>query len=165
MLIYHPALDPYHCAFRLLQLLAYDPDRRYDARALRILDFYAVFPRQISAIRLPASCGKWKRRFSETENPYWFTGEPGLIFARMGPLQETALDLLYAQGLTDAAAHAEARVNLVKARFQKMTLPEAASQPKDLLEFLVTVLGALAFHGPGGLKDRTGLLEYRYDAV
>lgn len=164
MLIYHPALDPYHCVFRMLQVLAYAPERQYDKRVLRILDFYAVFPHLISNIRLPREHTKWKRHFSGLENPYWFSGEPTLVFAQMEPLQETAQNLLYAQGLADPSMYPD-YVKLVIEGFRRLTLPASKSMSGTLLEFLVTVLGKIPFHGYGGLKDRTRLLEYRYDPV
>src|SRR5438128_2267276 len=117
MLIYHPALDPYHSAFRMLQLLAYAPERVYDRRTLRILDFYAVFPQLVSTIRLPKEHAKWRKFFADHDNPYWFTGEPALVFAHMQPLQDTALDLLYAQGLIDPVKYEEGQVQLVRDQF------------------------------------------------
>ena len=165
MLIYHPALDPYHSAFRMLHLLAHDPERQYDRRALRILDFYALFQQLIPTIRLQKPLLKWRRQFSGRDNPYWFSGEPALVFARMEPLQATALDLLYAQGLVDPAKYPDGQVQLLPDQFRRVSPPEPALMSRDVLEFLVNHLGALPLHGPGGLKDRTHLLEYRYDDV
>ena len=164
MLIYHPALDPYHCTFRMLQVLGYAPERQYDKRALRILDFYAVFPHLISNIRLRREHMKWRKRFLGLDNPYWFGGEPALVFAQMEPLQETAQNLLYAQGLTDPSLY-PGSIKLVIDAFRRLTLPASTSMSGDLLEFLVTILGEFPFHGYGGLKDRTGLMEHRYDAA
>jgi hypothetical protein len=165
MLIYHPALDPYHSAFRMLQLLAYDPKRDYDRRAICVLDFYAVFPQLIQTIRLPKQHAKWRRRFSERENPYWFNGDRTLVFGQMRPLQETALDLLYAQGLLDNLKYSDGHVQIVLDDFRRIGLSEPSPTTREVLDFLVTVLGSFPFHGIGGLKDRTGLLEYRYDTA
>lgn len=164
MRIYHPALDPYHCTFRILQLLAFSPERRYEKRALRILDFYAVFPHLIPQIRFPRDRFKWKREFLGLGNPYWFSGEPRLVFMQMEPLQETALNLLFAQGLADPSLFPD-YVKLEIDSFRRLALPESRSMSSKLLSFLVTVLGAIPLQGEGGLKDRTGLMEHRYDAV
>lgn len=163
MPIYHPALDPYHSAFRILQILSFDPEKDYDWRTLRILDFYAVFPQLITKIVLPKQHVTWRKVFSSFENPYWFSGDPSLVFNRMEPLQKTALDLLYAQGLADANKYSEQRVQVVLSELKKLKLPIPESS--QTLKFLVTVLGSMPFHGIGGLKDRTRLLEYRYDAA
>jgi hypothetical protein len=164
MLIYHPALDPYHSAFRMLQILAAAPERSFERRALRILDFYCVFPQLVSTIKLPREQMKWKREFADQDNAYWFTGEPRVVFAQMQPLQDTALDLLYAQGLVDPAKYAKTEVQLVVDQFKALQLPAPSSVPNNIFEFLTNVLGTISFHGPGGLKDRTDLLDYRYDA-
>jgi hypothetical protein len=165
MAIYHPALDPYHSSFRILHILAYKPAREYDPKVIRILDFYAVFPHLISTIRLPNEYRSKKKQFLKLKNPYWFTGEPVLVFTRMEPLQQTALNLLYAQGLADPQKYTEGQIKIVVSEFQKMKIPQPSSMFLEVLEFLVNGLGSLPFHGLGGLKARTGLLEYRYDAV
>jgi hypothetical protein len=165
MAIYHPALDSYHSAFRILQILRYEPAREYDWRALRILDFYAVFPNLIAHIRLPKKHIAWRKTFSNLNNPYWFSGEPELVFARMEPLQQTALDLLYAQGLIDPDKYKSEHVRVVVEELTKINLSSPSTLTEELLKFLVTVLGHVPFHGIGGLKDRTGLLEFRYDVA
>jgi|CZKS01.1.fsa_nt_gi hypothetical protein len=164
--MYHPALDPYHSAFRMLVLLAFDPTRQYDRVALQILDFYAIFPELVPTITFPKEHLKWKRQFSQLTNPYWFSGEQGLVFSRMQTLQDKALDLLYAQGLLDRENYANGKIQLNMEQFKGLDLPESALlQNKPLMQFLVTVLGRLPLHGVGGMKDRTHLLEYRYDNV
>lgn len=163
--MYHPALDPYHSAFRMLNLLAYAPGRLYERPALRILDFYAVFPELIPGITLPRHLSKWKRTFSNLHNPYWYGGQRTLVFARMQHLQETALNLLYAQGLVDPEKFTKGYVQVKVDNFRRLDLPKFAAQSGDLLQFLVTELGTLPLHGIGGLKERTHLLEYRYDNV
>jgi hypothetical protein len=164
--LYHPALDPYHSAFRVLALLAYSPGRRYDREALSILDFYSVFPELIPTITFPREHMKWKRQFANLANPYWFSGEQALVFSRMRSLQERALDLLYAQGLLDREKYAQGQIQLDIEQFNKLGLPESTFRyNNDLLEFLVAVLGQFPVRGVGGLKDRTHLLEYRYDNV
>jgi hypothetical protein len=88
-----------------------------------------------------------------------------LVFTRMEPLQQTALNLLYAQGFANPEKYPSGQIQVVTDQFQKMNLQQPATLSQDILEFLVNTLGRLTFQGPGGLKDRTGLLEYRYDAL
>lgn len=165
MLVYHPALDPYHSAFRMLHILAYASEREYDIAALRILDFYAVFPQLIATVRLPRGLRRAKTQLSAGKNPYWFTGDPVQIFTRMEPLQQTALNILYAQRLLDAKEYQNGRIRISLDQFKQLSLPPSLTVTRETLDFLVNVLGKLSFQGSGGLKDRTGLLEYRYDAI
>jgi hypothetical protein len=149
----------------MLHILAHNPERQYDPKVLRILDFYAIFPYLISTIRLPNESRSWKKHFLRFKNPYWFTGEPVLVFTRMEHLQQTALNLLYAQGFANPDKYPTGQVQIVLSEFKKIGVPSPTSAFQEVLDFLVNVLGQLPFQGRGGLKDRTGLLEYRYDTL
>ena len=61
VLSYHPALDPYHTAFRSLRVfnLARNPIE-YDR--LRLLDLYLLFPEFAGDIRLPPSARAWRNK-------------------------------------------------------------------------------------------------------
>lgn len=163
--MYHPALDPYHSAFRMLSILASEPEMQYDRPALRIIDFYLIFPELISEITLPKSLSKLKRDVSHPRNPYWFSGEAPLVFARMLPLQDIALDLLYAHGLLEAAKYSQGKIQVAIERFRQLALPENSHALKERISALTTLLGKLPVNGIGGLKERTHLMEHRYDDV
>ncbi len=168
MLTYHPALDAYHCAFRILRLLAVQPGRSYPRELLRILDFYFLFPHLVSTIRLPQAEKKWKHEFDDQANIYWYYGETKSVFNTIEPLQDYALDLLFAKNLIDNSKYLENNVILLPETLQTDMLRQAhVANEKDskLVQFLVDVLGAMTFFGKDGLKARSGLLEYRYDAV
>ena len=69
MLSYHPALDPYHTAFRNVRvfMLARRPIE-YDR--LRLLDLYLLFPEFVRDTRLPRSARAWRRRLRDRANEY-----------------------------------------------------------------------------------------------
>src|SRR5437899_2350038 len=103
MLAYHPALDPYHNALRLLQLLIHRGSE-YELDALRILDFFLIFPEDIASVRLPRNAVAWRASVRSLSNPYWFEGDRLLVFAQMKAIQDTALSLLSARGLIDPSS-------------------------------------------------------------
>jgi hypothetical protein len=167
VLAYHPALDPYHGALRILQLLVLH-EGEYELDALRILDFFHVFPEDIRSIRLPRDATSWRAQISAALNPYWFEGDRLLTFAQMKEIQNSALSLLSAKGLLDPERLRKGRAKLVPERVPErlddlLRQKNTASAP--LVTFLVTVLGEIPVRGRDGLKDRTKLMEFRYDSV
>lgn len=165
MIGYHPALDAHHAAFRLLRLLSARSQGTSEA-TLKILDFFLLFPEAIANVRLPREHVTWRGRLRRPVNPYWFDGDRALVFQRMSAVQDAALGMLTAAGWvsrdpsrTEALTLGSVDVS-VNERLEKANAEDA-----ELVEFLVTVLAPIAVGGDGGLKDRTGLLEHRYDAT
>lgn len=166
MLMYHPALDPYHAAFRTLQLLSVEPSREFHRDQLRILDFYLLFPVAIEQIRLPVAARSFRRRFVAASNRYWLSGEPKQVFERIEHVRRVGLTLLLSNRLLDADAFPQARIRLSASGVASVAVQraqEANTRDGALVQFLVRTLGDLSPFGPGGLKARTGLLDHRYD--
>lgn len=170
-LAYQPALDPFHTIFRLLRLrpVVAAAGRLYRAH-LRLLDFYLVFPFRIDSIRLLPKHRGYRRLASvyATAKPYGEQPDDVVIFGRMEPIQAVGLETLASYRILDEA---ELQADIV--------VPTGADIPRDLSErvgsanandeALIDFLRVLAIEyplsGPNGLKARTGLLEYRYDAL
>ena len=168
---YQPAFDPYHSAYRLLRLM----DAVLHRRALhkdhvRILDFYLLFPFRIAGIRMQASHRKYRRlaeKYAE-KKPYSQLPEDRILFNRMSTIQTTALDTLAQGGVINIEAYRKGFVD-----FDKAPLPEPITQrlkndneaEADLIEFLQILAIDYPLLGCDGLKDRSQLLEYRYDAI
>ena len=60
-------------------------------------------------------------------------------------------------------------MRLDTSQVQTQRLIESASKRNaseaELVSFLIEGLGSIQFGGREGLKDRTGLMEFRYDAI
>jgi hypothetical protein len=167
MLAYHPALDPYHTAFRLARILYFNP-KTYEIDTLKILDFFLVFPEEVANIRLPQGQTSWRRRVSEPHNEYWFSGDRLLTFTQMRLIQETALALLASRGIIQHELYVDRYIALDLNGIPKELselIHAKNTEEQTIMAFLTTVLGALTLRGKDGLKDRTKLLEFRYDAV
>lgn len=166
MLIYHPAFDGYHAAFRMLQLLVANERRTYDRDTIRILDFYLVFPQLIGEMHLSRAQQGAKRSFSQRKNKYHFSGSPRAAFLRMAPLQDMALRVLASKRLIDLDKLLDGLVvrsaqpipqgleSLVRLRNES---------DSGLVKFLVNELGTIPLRGDEGLKARSELMDYRYD--
>lgn len=170
-LSYQPAFDPYHTMYRFIRILV----ALGDATSLlvdhaRILDFYLLFPFRIAHIRLTPQHRRFRSasRTFEERRPYGNQPEDVLIFDRMKPMQLAALDTLATKGIIDPKCLQRGIVirtetplpSDLSARVNGANVADSV-----LMEMIVALATQYSLLGRDGLKDRTGLLEYRYDAV
>lgn len=164
-LVYHPAFDPYNAALRLLRLLTVATSE-LDRTTLRILDFYMLFPEELKQARLSTSLRSRVRRLNSASRfPYDRLPAQRPLFSRMEPTFDAALQTLVAKGLvkcTDERAFTVIRDNVPR-RLQQIVSERNSTEP-ELLATLIEMGTSFSSLGPNGLKDRTGLAEYRYDA-
>jgi hypothetical protein len=170
-LTYEPALDPYHTAFRFLRLrpiiAQHGPLHRDHAR---ILDFYQLFPFRINEIRLMPKHRRF-RKLAETyasAKPYGEQPDSRLLFGRMEPIQVAALDTLAEQNIFSPARWQFNEVSTAEGPIAPELLArlrEVHKQDEELEAFLRVLASEYNLAGSDGLKDRTGLLEYRHDAT
>jgi len=166
MLIYHPAYDAYHCSIRMIALLTWM--NQIDIEKARILDFYLAFPGAATELRLPSHMTAARRVFQSMKNVYRDPVSAKRTFTDMRHVQLAALSCLAAAGIVDGQKLREG-VALRTA----MPLPIAISravedfiaQEEELLDILGNGIANIPTAGPNGLKDRSQLLEYRYDPV
>ncbi|RWH82636.1 MAG: hypothetical protein EOQ86_05000 [Mesorhizobium sp.] len=170
-LTYNEAFDPYHAVFRFLRLhLACDISARLPFDTLRILDFYLLFPFRLQAMKLFSNDTGWRKISKSYENqaPYGAMPDDSTIFARMEPFQRAA-----AASLVHSGHLASDAWDLNEVRFTTEMLPAAVTarcgelntRMKDVVDILCQIKAHYPLGGRDGLKDRTGLSEYRYDSV
>jgi hypothetical protein len=167
MITYHPALDIYHTSFRQLVVAASDPNRSFESERLYICAFYVLFPELIRTIRFPASLTKWKKRLTLPENPYFSSGSPRSLFARLEVLNESASSMLIASSLLRLTVDKRILMGTpnslpapLRSRISRAILASGA-----IFEFMRELNSVIALDGKDGLKDRSGLLEFKYDAI
>jgi|SRR5665213_151204 len=166
MLIYNPAFDIQHAIFRVLRLLTAAPKENFEVDRIRVLDFFLLFPEQLEALRFPSAIRKQRSLFVAGYNPYRSLENPRRIFFEIEPFQISALHCLAAYDLIDNERFKAGFV----ARTQKpipTTLAEAIvkrnGESKILVDLLSVEFAKLPFFGEGGLKERSNLVEIRYD--
>lgn len=165
MLIYHPAYDAYHCVFRALALM--NELKVVELPKLRILDFFLCFPGELKRVRLPVGHNE-ARKISKTEhNPYHGPVSYAQAFRDMEQIQMAAYSALAASRLVEPD---EFESGLV--RRTSLPIPDVLHQQimQDMegslpFRYLTEKLAEIPLLGENGLKHRTGLMEYRYDAA
>lgn len=169
MLIYNPAQDCYHTIFRLLQILEENKGRAMSLEAIRILDFYLLFPAELAKIRFPQSLVSYKFAFKKQANPYNSLQNGKRVFHQLRALQIAALFSLASRNLVNQDLLRNH--NLVQRTAQPLDAELAQAvrdrtlQMGNLVYFLVNELATMSLTGPDGLKDRSGLIEHRYDVT
>ena len=165
-LVYHPAFDPYNATLRLLRLLL-ATETPLDRTGLRVLDFYVLFPEQLVQARLTTSLRSKVRRLNHQPRfPYDRLPAQQPLFARMEPTFDAALQTLIAKGLVKRTV--DQKYELMRESVPRVLLDIAADRnviETELIHVLMEIGTSFNSLGTDGLKDRTGLAEYRYDAA
>ena len=165
---YHPAFDVYNCMFRFLQLLNHENVNEINKNKLRILDFYLLFPGLIENIKIKSEHRKFKRQFVSIDNRYntsSVASQARQVFERIKPFQNLALCQLAKKKHITIDTNEIIELNATKLSREIINLFEQSNINKDLVNFLCCELYEYELNGLNGLKDRTGLMEFKYDAV
>lgn len=170
-LTYNEAFDPYHATFRFMRLklgCVLTDTTHFDM--FRILDFYLLFPFRLQNMSFQSSDRAWRRisKSYEDQKPYGELPDDVSIFSKMEPFQRAAAASLAQSGVLSTQGWERNQIV-----FENVELPHDfqarcnklnALMP-DIIEIISSIRERYPLLGKNGLKDRTGLMEYRYDAV
>ncbi len=166
MIIYHPASDINHCAFRFIILLSDIKEHEINWETLQILDFYYVFPHLLADIRLPRNSIATKNMLKKIPEPYESLQNPRRLMFNLKVLHNEAARALVAKGIIDKDSYLR---NIIKLYGERVSEPlnnkivKNEKRKTQWYQLLVEVLAQYPINGKDGLKDRTQLLEFRYD--
>jgi hypothetical protein len=166
MLIYHPAFDAYHCVYRMTLLTQAVTELEYSK--LRILDFYLCFPAEIANIALPNNLQKIRPIAKQAANKVRGPVSSIRTFHDLEHIQNSAARLLAASDVFDSKKLEEGIISRTSRALPmefSRTTSDSSNQTGTLIDFVLTQLSALPLRGNGGLKQRSRLMEYRYDPV
>lgn len=164
MLIYHQAYDAYHCLFRMIAIV--DHVHEIEVDKARILDFYLMFPAMASKIKMPYNYAYIKKIAKAYENVYHDPLSPASTFKDLQEIQTSAIKCLTATGLVEKEFYKKGVLKRTKLEIPNglvTSLMAFINEKKDINEFILSTLSDFHLLGKEGLKDRTGLMEYRYD--
>ena len=170
-LTYNEAFDPYHAVFRYIRIWkGCDLDGKTHFDMLRILDFYLLFPFRIQNMSLFAQDRGWRRisKAYEYQKPYGELPDDVTVFSRMEPFQRAAISSLVKSGVLSADAWRNNQVEFLSTELPPQLVNRCFSlnsAMQDIIEILCGLRERYPLLGRSGLKDRTGLLEFRYDSV
>lgn len=172
MIVYNQALDLYHTIYRFLQFLnRFESGVLIEVDRLRIWDFYLLFPSKIHDIRLKqneSDIRKIRKEFiKDVNNPYERISEDRKIFEKIKPYQLAALNCIASYGIIDKALLNQQRISITQKdilnEFVK-NFEELSPKEKNVIALMTSHYFQLSLFGSDGLKNRTNLMESKYDA-
>lgn len=166
MLVYHPAYDSYHCAFRMLAITS--RHRVLQLGQLRILDFYLCFPAEVAAVQLPQEHTTIRKLARDARNVYRGPISSLRVFRELEPIQKAAARLLALTGIFSPTELEDERIVRTGTELPKNLvegLQRSNALTRGVEDYVLTKMAEIPFFGVNGLKHRTGLMEHRYDAI
>lgn len=169
MLIYEPALDPFHSAVRILAIAQNSAELGLQVTidAVRIADHYLSYPSALNQFRFPSELRSIRKLLRGTENPYRTNGGKA-VFERIHPIFSTALSSLSAQGYIDCEALKQGVIiasELDSSSDLSVSINRFRQRQTEIGKFVLNSLLSIPANGAGGLKDRSGLIEHKYDVA
>lgn len=168
MLLYHPATDFYHCWMRFAAILTDSEPESVEWDRLRILDYMLCFPHELEQVPLPKDVSApLKNILRRLPHGYEETNSVRNAFQPMTRIHgQVALDMA-SRGVVQRNRFREGIVVPTPGHTGVGLLKDAArhwgTRNDEWYGLALTTLMKLPLSGPDGLKDRTRLLEYRYD--
>jgi hypothetical protein len=163
MLVYHPAFDVYHGVFRALLLLESTSDKAMPSETLRIIDLYFVFPYLLAELEFPKGTGRKGRQLAGIPSRFNTLPSPRSFLAQMKGLHMLVAAALAGRGLISGDALKSGTVERTDAVVPAKLLGQASPEDIELAEYLGTRIATIPLLGKSGLKDRSKLMESRYD--
>jgi len=170
-LTYEEAFDPYHSIFRLFRMKNFiESGAKLSKDKIRVIDFYLLFPFRIQEIRLKPENIEFRKisKMYLDKKPYGKQPSNLNLFTRMKAIQLAAINTFCNEGYAELMTNDGSIIAFTK----KVTPSSIATvcqnkntSEKELIEILSVLVNQYDFLGNDGLKARTGLMEYRYDAA
>ncbi len=172
MIVYNQAFDLYHSIFRIIHLLKkFDDGSTIETERIRIWDFYFLFPNKIKEIRLKrdeADIRKLRKQFiKDSNNPYELITENRKIFEKIRPYQLAALNCLASYGIIDKLSLSEQQVKIINKSILNQfveNFEELTPKERNTVALMTSHFYMMSLFGTEGLKNRTDLVESKYDA-
>lgn len=163
MLVYHPAFDVYHGLFRALLLLESTPGKSMPTDTLRIIDLYFVFPYLLAELDFPRGAGAKGRKLAGTRSRFNTLPSPRVFLGQVKGLHMLIAAALAGRSLVSADALEDGIVARTATSIPEGLLGQATAEDIELAQYLGTNIATVPLLGKRGLKDRSGLMEFRYD--
>jgi hypothetical protein len=171
MIVYNQALDMYYTIFRFLHFLnRFDVETQIEVDRLRIWDFYLLFPNKIHTIHLKQDerdIRKLLKQFvKENNNPYERITEDRKVFEKIKPYQLAALNCIASYGIIDKSVLNQQRILITNKELLNEFVnqfEELSAKERNIISFMTNHFYQMSMFGKNGLKQRTNLIESKYD--
>lgn len=172
MILYNNAFDLYHTIFRMLHLLnKVDYNKGIEIDRLRIWDFYLLFNNQIRKIKPKRHEKDFKNLLKELnlkeENPYQVIRDERKTLESIKSYQFSALNCLASYGIIDKKGLIEDQVNIKSKELLIKyidSIGELSIREKNIISLVTSTFYDITLFGDKGLKNRTNLIESKYDS-
>lgn len=167
MLIYNQAYDLYHTMFRILQIME-ETEKTIEIDKLRILDFYLAFPSELMDIRSFRGFNKYKKYIKAEKNKYERVIDRKRLFFKMENIQLSAIKALISYGIFDAEEFKNGNIKKIYSELSDSLLKRihlAKKENPNLITLITGPLASINLFGHLGLKQRTNLIEFKYDSI
>ncbi|MES3006622.1 MAG: ABC-three component system middle component 5 [Pseudomonadota bacterium] len=168
MLTYHPSLDAYHCFFRMIYFLSRAENTAFEIDKMRIIDFYLSSPAALKYFKFPMELKNRRKIFSDKVNEYNKIPNQQSLFFEMQHIHKAVFDMLASIGLIDSEMLKKGSVYLLRDHLTNeisQVIENSSSIDQDISELAIKDLAQIPLLGVNGLKDRSGLMDHRYDLV
>ena len=168
VLTYHQHHDTYHSIYRALSILSLINNDNIELPRLRILDFYFTFPKFVDDIQFPRVKGasQLKKAAKAMSDPYEILPNKKRLFSEIGDFQIQATHILRAKRIIKENEYGVIELDTLFLNSQIQSLVnESRYVSNEFFISLVRIIEEIPLLGKDGLKRRTGLMEYRYDAI
>lgn len=163
MIIYNHVYDIYNCAFRVIALL-FKSKQEFSIEQIRIFDFIVAFPEMLNTTTIPKGVSRLKKLHI---NKYLSPQSYGKVFYQTENFQISALKHLMVLGIIDENKFKNGIIILN----DSIELPEYMigevnsldENTEKAINICINGLYSVPVNGDGGLKQRTKIMEYRYD--
>lgn len=168
-LSYQPALDPLHGIFRFLRISKHLKLSHVDFDKLRILDYYLLFPFRAAAIKFKQNDIHLRSVAKQLNEKQGYAALPSgeILFDRMKSVHVSAAQTMAERNAIDSVALRNGKI-----KFRSLDLPKefddrilTANKEDEKTMLILEALSNYELFGKDGLKDRTSLLEFRYDNI
>jgi len=167
MLIYHPIHDINHCLFRMLLILEKTCHDEIQWDLFRLMDFYLLFPSQVREIKpIPRALSSYRKMINDIPDEYEIITNPKRLFFDLLGIQTPAALNLVGKEYLCLKKFGEGIVKRTEAPLPEKLILEMEGcnlVKKDWFDLVVNQLPLVEFLGKSGIKDRSSLLEYKYD--
>ncbi|WP_146612675.1 ABC-three component system middle component 5 [Paracoccus sediminilitoris] len=163
MLVYHPAFDIYHGFFRAVLLLENTPTKSMPADTLRIVDLYFMFPYLLHHLDFPRGAGSKGRKLAGDRSKFNTLPSPKLFLEQTKGLHMLVVAGLEGHGFISSEALKVAVVQRTEKSVPLEIIKSATAKDIELASYLGNSIATIPIFGKRGLKERSKLMEFRYD--
>lgn len=172
MILYNNAFDLYHTIFRVLNLLSkVDENNSIEVDRIRIWDYYLLFPSQIFHIKPRRNEVEFKNILKQLNvtkaNPYQKISDERMTLEKIKPYQIAALNCLASYNIINKDELLEDKISILSKELLTQyvnSIGILSSREKNIITIVTSQFYDISLFGDKGLKNRSDLLESKYDA-